>query len=62
MGLLALTVSYLAVYIEKRIIAKGNYKGVKAEIAHKDFEVDELPLNPLSKETYQYLLAKPWSL
>ncbi len=60
--LLALIVVYISIFIEKRIKAKDLYKGIANEDAYKEYINDELPLNPLSKKTYDVVLGNPWSL
>ncbi len=60
--LIALLFTYGSLFVEKILKNKGKYTEIKSEIAHKEITHDELPLNPISKGTYDVILGNPWSL
>lgn len=60
--ILSLAFTYGALFVEKLLKNKGKYKEIESEVAHKEITQDELPLNPVSKGTYDFILGNPWSL
>lgn len=60
--LFALVVTYFAIFIEQLLKKKGKCQELPYENAYKDCIDDELPLNPISKKTYDIILGNPWSL
>lgn len=61
---LALIVAYLSLYVERKMMDKGNYKGVESEEEQIEVtkEGNELPEKFFSEETYNFFFGKPWSL
>jgi hypothetical protein len=59
---LALVVTYIALFVERKLKDKGLHTEIESESAYKEYIDDELPLNPISEETYKVILGNPWSL
>ena len=58
----ALVVIYLAILIEQILKKKGKCQELPQENQYKEHVGEELPLNPITKKTYDIVLGNPWSL
>lgn len=58
----ALIVTYIAIFIEQILKKKGKCQEIPSENQYQKHVGEELPLNPISKKTYDIILGNPWSL